>query len=57
METNQGRELAGCKFTPQLEQGAAMVSAAERNCLALSVYLYSVKETDFINDSWGHLLH
>jgi len=34
VETNQGRELAGCKFTQQLERGATMVSAADRNCLA-----------------------
>lgn len=25
--------------------------------LCCQSYLYSVKETDFINDSWGHLLH
>ena len=37
METNQGRELAGCRFTHQLEWGAAVVPAANRNCLALSV--------------------
>lgn len=38
METNQGRELAGCKFTQQLERGATMVSAADRYFLALSVF-------------------
>lgn len=53
----QKKRTAGCKFTHQLGWGAVVVSAANRNRLALSVLslFQTVKETDFTNDSLGHL--